>query len=197
MSALDPPPSYQTRSQVSPDELNRMFSGLDAGEDILYTFEPTRSKRSRIWLLVISSVILVGALVAALITREILAWVIVVAAFAAVVRAIAYNSIQKAPVRVVINSRGVVHDMLKDGGWVNKFTYRWCDLDKVEVVAIKSGRTIKVCQLRPKRGVGKETVVSFPDYVIRDVQEREHVWFLMQQAHMRYYEWSKQFPAAN
>lgn len=197
MSAIDPPPIYQTRSQVSPDELNRMFSGLDAGEDLLYTFEPTKSKRFRIWLLVICAVILVGALVAAIITRTVLAWIIVVAAFAAVVRAIAYNFIQKAPVRIVINSRGVVHDVLKDGGWANKFAYRWCDLDKVEVVAVKSGRTIKVCRLRLKRGVGKETVVSFPDYVIRDVQEREHVWFLMQQAHMRYYEWSKQFQAAN
>ncbi|SPF68383.1 Hypothetical protein PROPJV5_1378 [Propionibacterium ruminifibrarum] len=197
MSAIDPPPIYQTRSQVSPDELNRMFSGLDAGEDLLYTFEPTKSKRFRIWLLVICAVILVGALVAALITRTTLAWVIVVAAFVAVVRAIAYNFIQKAPVRVVINSRGVVHDTLRDGGWVNKFAYRWCDVDKVDVVAVRSGRTIKICQLRPKRGVGEETVVAFPDYVIRDVQEREHVWFLMQQAHMRYYEWSKQFQAAN
>lgn len=197
MSAPDPPPIYQTRSRVSPDELNRMFSGLDAGEDILYTFEPTKSKRFRIWLLVICAVILVGALVVALITWTPLAWVIVFWAFIAVMYAIAYNSIQKTPIRVIINSRGVVHDMLKDGGWVNKFTYRWCDVDKVDVVAVKPGRMIKICQLRPKRGVGKETVVSFPAHVIRDTQEREHVWFLMQQAHMRYYEWSKQFQAAN
>ena len=197
MSAIDPPPIYQTRSQVSPDELNRMFSGLDAGEDLLYTFEPTKSKRFRIWLLVICAVIFVGTLVAAIITRTVLAGVICAVAFVAVVRAIAYNSIQKAPIRVIINSRGVVHDVLKDGGWVNEFAYRWCDLDKVEVVAVKSGGTIKICQLRPKRGVGKETIVSFPFHVIRDTQEREHVWFLMQQAHMRYYEWSKQFQAAN